>query len=173
MNVIVINSAPGVGKTTLLKLLEDKLSNGYAVIDGDEVGRTIPKINSTDWLNLIQDNIVACAKNYKEYNTKALLVSFVFPTPERLQRLSNLLKDVGRVYHLTLICDAGELEKRIRIRNTQKLISIPRAIELNADIERLASYYAVDTTKKTTEEIADIVCDKIIEIEGRGPRLQK
>lgn len=57
----------GVGKTTLLRILEKKLLNGYALIDGDDVGRTIPLSISIDWLNLIQDNIIACAKNFKDY----------------------------------------------------------------------------------------------------------
>lgn len=53
MDVIIINSAPGVGKTTLLRILEKKLLNSYALIDGDDVGRTIPLSISIDWLNLI------------------------------------------------------------------------------------------------------------------------
>lgn len=92
MNAIIINAAPGVGKTTLLKLLEDKLLNDFAVIDGDDVGRTIPLENTVDWLNLIQNNIVDCAKNFKDYNIETLIISFIFPSQERLQRLVNLLK---------------------------------------------------------------------------------
>lgn len=166
MNAIIINAAPGVGKSTLLQLLEDKLSEGYAVIDGDDVGRIIPLVNTVDWLNLMQDNIISCAKNYKKYNIKTLIISFVFPTKEQLQRLSNLLEDEGCfVYHITLICDLNELEKRIKIRNTQKLISIPRALELNNKIKELKSNYSVDTTNRSPEEVADTICEKIVKIE--------
>ena len=166
MDAIIINAAPGVGKSTLLKLLEERLSGGYAVVDGDDVGRTIPLVRSVDWLNLMQDNIVSCAKNYKKYNIKTLIIAFVFPTKERLQRLSNLLKDEKcLVYHITLICDPNELKKRIRIRNSQKLISIPRALEINNKIKELKSNYSVDTTNKSPDEVADVICEKIMKIE--------
>jgi len=48
MNAIIINSAPGAGKTTLFKLFEKKLQNGYAVIDRDDLGRKIPSSLSID-----------------------------------------------------------------------------------------------------------------------------
>jgi len=166
MNTIIINAAPGVGKSTLLKLLEERLSEGYAVVDGDDVGRTIPLVKSVEWLNLMQDNIVSCAKNYKEYNIKTLIISFVFPSKERLERLISMLKDEGcKVYHITLDCDSNELEKRIKIRNSQKLISIPKALEINNKITKLKSYYSLNTTNKSPEEVANIICKKIIEIE--------
>ncbi len=66
MRVIIINSAPGVGKTTMLKLLETKLPKGFALMDGDDVGRIVPLNLSIEWLNLIQDNFVSCAKNFRE-----------------------------------------------------------------------------------------------------------
>jgi hypothetical protein len=133
------------------------------------VGRTIPLINSIKWLNLMQDNMVACAKNYKKFNIKTLLFSFVFPNQERFQRLANLLKQEGcSVYHITLICEPSDLEKRIKIRNTQKLISIQRAIQLNNEIKKLQSHYSINTTQKSPEEVADIICDEIIKLESRS-----
>jgi broad-specificity NMP kinase len=169
MNAIIINSAPGVGKTTLLRLLENKLSEGYAMIDGDDVARTVPLVNSTAWLDLMQDNIAACAKNYHAYCIRTLLVSFVFPTWERLRRLAGLLEREGfAVFHLRLLCRADELEKRMRIRNTQRMVSRERALELNRQIEELSSEYAVDTTGKTVEQVAETVCEKIQEMESKG-----
>lgn len=166
MKAIIINAAPGVGKSTLLKLLENNLPQGYAVVDGDDVGRTIPLVKTVDWLNLMQDNIVSCAKNYKRYNIKTLIISFVFPTKERLQRLSDLLKDEECfVYHITLTCDSNQLKKRIEIRNTQKLISISNALEMNNKIKELKSYYSLDTTNKFPEEVANLICEKIMKIE--------
>ena len=166
MNAIIINGAPGVGKSTLLKLLEDKLSKGYALVDGDDVGRTIPLDNSVEWLNLIQDNIVSCAKNFKKYKINTLIISFVFPSNERLQRLSNFLKNEEcNVYHITLICDSKELEKRIKLRNTQKLISVSKALKLNDEIKRLNSYCSVNTTNKSPEKVVDIIYKEIISIE--------
>jgi adenylate kinase family enzyme len=162
MKVIIINSAPGVGKSTLLKELEKSLSNGYAIVDGDDFARTIPLISTVKWLNLMQDNIASCAKNYFEYNIKILIISFVFPTFKRLQRLIDLLNKVGcSVTHLRLVCEDDELKMRITNRNTQRAVSIDRAIELNRNIIELTSDYTIDTTSKTPEEVAQMVKVKI------------
>lgn len=37
----IINSAPGIGKSTLLQNLHMGLPEGFAILDGDEVGRVI------------------------------------------------------------------------------------------------------------------------------------
>ncbi|MCL2320946.1 MAG: hypothetical protein FWC47_02440 [Oscillospiraceae bacterium] len=43
--VYIVNSAPGVGKTTLMKKLHTKLPDGFALIDGDDVGKITPYEN--------------------------------------------------------------------------------------------------------------------------------
>lgn len=171
MNAIIINSAPGVGKTTLLKMFEKKLLNGYALIDGDDVGRIIPLSISIDWLNLIQDNIIACAKNFKDYNTKTLIISFVFPSQERVQRLVSLLKKEGiSVYHITLICEPSILKERIVKRNTTKIMNPERAIQCNNQITKLQSDYSINTTKKSPEEVGDIVCELVMKLASRSDK---
>lgn len=168
MDVIIMNAAPGVGKTTILKLLENKLSNGFAIIDGDDVGRTIPLENTLDWLNLIQDNIVACAKNFKEHDIKTLIVSFVFPSKERLQRIVSLLeKEENNVYHIKLICEPEILKKRIKRRNNQKLLSIHRALECNAEIKKINADYCIDTTQKSPDQVMNIVVDGVAKLTDR------
>jgi hypothetical protein len=42
MNVFIINSAPGVGKTSLMNNLQSRLKRDYAFLDGDDLGRVIP-----------------------------------------------------------------------------------------------------------------------------------
>ena len=171
MKAIIINSAPGVGKTTLLKSLTDKLTGGYALIDGDDVGRTIPLNVSIDWLNLIQDNIVACAKNYRDYTTAALIISFVFPTQERVQRLVDLLEKEGiEVYQITLTCEPDVIEQRITQRNTTKIMNPSRAIQCNNNIKKLHCDYSIDTTEKSAESVGDIVCEIITKIVNRSEK---
>lgn len=50
---------------------------------------------------------------------------------------------------------------RIKKRNTQSLVSINRAIELNRNITELTSDYIIDTTEKTPKEVAQMVKDKL------------
>lgn len=125
MKVIILNAAPGVGKLTLLKLMEKALPNGCAIVDGDDVGRTIPLQVSMEWLNLIQDNIVSCAKNYRDFGIKYLIISFIFPSQERIDRLLNLLRNnnIQLLYTYSLICDDAEIRKRIFIRNTTRVMN--------------------------------------------------
>ena len=63
--VFIINSAPGIGKSTLLSKLHISLPNDFAILDGDDVGRVTPYTNSIEWLNLIQDNMISCCNNFK------------------------------------------------------------------------------------------------------------
>jgi adenylate kinase family enzyme len=167
MNVIILNSAPGAGKSTSLKLIEEKLGSGYAVIDGDDVGRIMPLKKSIEWLNLIQDNLASCAKNFREHDTNTLIVCFVFPTVERLQRLVNLLeKNDFSTFHIKLTCPSDVLAERIKTRNTQKVVNVQRALELNGKIEKLHANYSINTAQKTPEKVADILCEKIYNIEN-------
>ena len=163
MKVIILNSAPGAGKTTLLKLLEVKLPKGFAIIDGDDLGRIVPLKLSIEWLNLMQDNIVSCAKNYKDFGIEFLIVAFVFPSQERLDRLIRLLKsedeDVSLV--VSLVCDDEELRERINKRNTSRIMNVEKAIECNKSIKQLKCDYSIDTTQKKPEEVAKLFCDII------------
>lgn len=165
MNYIIINGAPGVGKSSLLNLLQDNLESRYALIDGDDLARTVPLVNNTEWLNLMQDNIAACSENFKEYGTKNIIISFVFPTRERLNRLKNLLKSKNDNFlHIVLNCEDDALRKRIKIRDKQRLLNIEDALICNHKINELESDYFVDTTdissKLVLSEILKILSEE-------------
>ena len=70
MLVILITGAPGVGKTTLLPLLAEHLPQRNAFLDGDAVGRTVPLTRTIERLNLIQDNIRVCARNFAAWGAR-------------------------------------------------------------------------------------------------------
>lgn len=166
MKVIILNSAPGVGKTTLLKYLESNLPSSFAVIDGDDVGRIVPIKLSIEWLNLIQDNIVSCAKNYRKFGVKALVVTFVFPSQERLDRLISLFRkeNIDVLCRCSLVCDDIELERRIRERNTSRIVNIERALEHNRSIKQLRADITIDTTERIPQEVGELACDAILKV---------
>lgn len=167
MKVIIINSAPGVGKSTLLRAIEACNLNNIAVIDGDDLGRIIPLNGSNEWLDLIQDNIAVCAKNYLIYGVKILFISFVFPSSDRITRLITLLNraNINDISHLTLISNDFEIEKRILNRNTSKLISVGRAKELNAMIKEMKSDFIIDTSEKSAQEVFQQMLTLLMQIE--------
>ncbi len=161
--VFIINSAPGVGKSTLLKGLQDKLHNGFALLDGDDIGRIVPLENTNDWLNLIQDNMVSCCINFRKYDKRNIVLGFVFPSEERIQRLKGLLQNEGfDVRHITLFCQDNEVERRIKERNTSKLVGISKAIEHNQKIKEMKSDYQLDTTTLNKEEVSNSVCNYLL-----------
>lgn len=154
--VFIINSAPGVGKSTLLRELQHQLPDGFALLDGDDVGRTVPLENNLEWLNLIQDNLASCCVNFRKYGKTHMVLSFVLPSEERVGRLSGLLEKEGfQVCHITLFCQEHEVERRITERNTSKLIKVSRAVELNQSIGELESDFRLDTTTLGINEVSD------------------
>ncbi len=155
---IIINSAPGVGKSTVLKYLYSKLPEGYAIIDGDDVGRIIPYQNNSNWINVIQDNIADCCVNFKKYGHFNCVISFIFPGEERLNHMSDLLKARGfEVSHILLECDEHEIERRIKLRDTSKTINIQNAKKLNQEMKELIVDFSVDTTRVGADKVADII----------------
>lgn len=166
MKAIILNASSGVGKTTLLKVLERNLPEGYAVIDGDDVGRIVPLKLSLEWLDLIQDNIVSCADNYKKYGTKVLIISFVFPAEERLRRLNNKLAQLG--ISTKMICMGSNdktLQERLTTRNTSRVLNIERAIECNLEIKCLKADYYIDTSFMGPQEVMDSFIQTLDHIE--------
>ncbi len=161
--VFMLNAAPGVGKSALLRDLSFLLPDGFALADGDDLGRTVPYRDTLPWLDLIQDNIVSCCKNYGEYGCPYIIAGFVFPVRERLFRLQGLLEEQGfAVEHIVLTCAEPELRKRIRERNTSRLISPDRAVMLNNAISGLPADLQLDTTRLGIREVAESVCAYVV-----------
>jgi len=158
----IINSAPGIGKSTLIKNLHTRLPNGFALIDGDDVGRISPYENSIKWLNVMQDNIADCCANFKLYGFDNCVVTFVFPVKERLERMKGLLTVKGfETLHVILECDEDEMCRRITQRNTSKLINTEKAKELNKALKILNADFRIDTTYTNAEDVANKVLEYI------------
>ena len=154
MKAIILNASAGVGKTTLLKQLERNLPEGFAIIDGDDVGRIVPLKLTLEWLDLIQDNIISCANSFQQYGTKVLVISFVFPSEKRLERLNSKLAQLGiQTKMICMYCKDEILEERIITRNTSRIVHVERAIECNSEIKDLKADYHIDTSFMTEEEV--------------------
>jgi chloramphenicol 3-O-phosphotransferase len=155
MRVFILNSAPGVGKTSLINKLNTTIKEDFAFFDGDDVGRIVPYQLNKKWLNLIQDNLVCCAANCTKYNINNIVISFVFPTTERVERIKNKLIDHGfDVIHIALTCEKEELLRRLRERNNQKIVDIESGVKYNEMIKDLDADFLIDTTKLSKIEVA-------------------
>lgn len=158
----IINSAPGIGKSTLLQNLHMGLPEGFAILDGDDVGRVIPYRNNLTWLNLIQDNIADCCMNFKKSGFNRCVISFVFPSEERLEHLRDLLTGKGfHVTHILLECSEDEIERRITKRNTSRVINVEQAKTLSRQMKNLSADYRIDTTEIMPDQVLTLVLECI------------
>jgi hypothetical protein len=156
MRVFILNSAPGVGKTSLINKLNTTIKEDFAFFDGDDVGRIVPYQLNKKWLNLIQDNLVCCAANCTKYNINNIVISFVFPTTERVERIKNKLIDHGfDVIHIALTCEKEELLRRLRERNNQKIVDIESGVKYNEMIKDLDADFLINTTKLSKKKVAN------------------
>ena len=55
-------------------------------------------------------------------------------------------------------------------RNSQQVVSIQKALQLNDNIDKLKSNYTVDTTNKNPEEVAGLIKVKILDFEAGGKK---
>jgi hypothetical protein len=161
--VFIINSAPGIGKSSLLSKLHTLLPDNFAILDGDDLGRVTPYKNSIEWLNLIQDNMATCCNNFRIYGKGNIILSFVFPNEGRLNRLKDILNKLDfSSRHIKLTCDNEAQKERIMTRNSQKMISIEKATLINEQIYQMKSDFALDTTLLTPQETADMVLKYLV-----------
>ena len=98
MRIYAVNGTSFVGKTTLLKCLHARLPGTCAVLDGDDVARIQPFQLTRKWLDLIQDNILACARNFDRFGVDFFLFAFPFPNMARIGRLNRIFQDGGTVW---------------------------------------------------------------------------
>ena len=158
----IINSAPGIGKSTLLQNLHMGLPEGFAILDGDDVGRVIPYQNNLTWLNLIQDNITDCCMNFRKSGFNRCVIGFVFPSEERLEHLRDLLASKGfHVTHILLECSEYEIERRITQRNTSRVINVEQAKTLSRQMKNLSADYRIDTTEIMPDQVLTLVLEYI------------
>jgi hypothetical protein len=167
-HAFIITAAPGVGKTTIMSHLLHKLPDDSAMIDGDELGRIHPWSLSIEWLNLIQDNIVKCAENFRNYGKKYFVTTFCLPTQERLERLTMKLSALGyQVHSFALIVSNENLEKRHIERNEDKQLNyedFDESQKCNNAIRKLTRVHFIDINDVTAEESAFIISNKISEL---------
>jgi len=168
LDAIIITAAPGIGKTTIFPYLAEKLSEKSALLDGDNVSRLIPFSLSIEWLNLVQDNIAACAENFARCGIRYFITCFCLPTQERLNRLTNLLRNLG--YHvccIALIADNDALLDRLRQRggcDIRDADDFAEALRCNEGIKKLENVTFINTTSLSSEHVGQEIVRTILSL---------
>ena len=168
LDAIIITAAPGVGKTTVFEVLARKLPGKAGLLDGDAVGRLVPFRLSEEWLNLVQDNIAACARNFAGCGIRYFVTCFCLPTQERLNRLTGLLRRLGyRVHAIALIADEESLGERNRERGgceVRDAAEFAEALRCHRGIMQLQGVTFIDTTGMSAERVGQEIVRTIMHL---------
>lgn len=166
LDAIIITAAPGIGKTTIFSNLAEKLPGKSALLDGDDVGHLIPFSLSQEWLNLVQDNIAACAENFARCGIRYFVTCFCLPSQERLDRLVGLLSNLRyQVHIIALIADDNSLLERNRQRggcDVRDADEFAETIRCNRAIKELEGVTFIDTTNMNLEHIGEKIAQTIL-----------
>ena len=159
--LIIINGAPGIGKTATCRALQQLLERSVW-LDGDWCWMANPWIVTTETKKMVENNMSFLLNNFlncTEY--EFVLYSWIFRSDEVFHLILNKLKSNDFVlYKYTLTCNQDVFQKRLEtaVREQDK---IPLCIESLYQCEKTESE-KIDTTYRSVEEVASILHSRII-----------
>lgn len=157
--LIIINGAPGVGKSTIAELLFSKLNN-TALLDGDDVWRINPFEVTEKKKKIVESNIFHVLRNYIEAGYEYVILSWVLHKQEIIDRLLSKLNDLSfEVSIFTLIADEGVLLQRLaneKYNTRSKEIAIDR-LRQSLQLDTIK----IDTTEQRPKEIVEEIIKQI------------
>ena len=159
MKITVLNGCSGIGKTTLLRTLRFRLPERSGVLDGDDVAWCLPWNGDmfTEWLNVTQDNLLACSRNLVRLNLQHLVLAFIFPDQERIDRLDGIFNEHGfSLGWIHLVADKASIRTRLSKRGVTKEDIFENSFEFNRQIADLAEengFPCINTTDVSTEQL--------------------
>jgi len=150
--LIIINGAPGVGKSTIGNVIFSRLHNS-AFLDGDDVWRINPFEVTDRTRSIVERNIAFVLRNYIEASYEYVILVWVLHQQSIIDHLLGNLDDLKfKVYIFTLICDEEILLERLRQQGK-------KGRELEVALDRLQQSLTLKTEKLDTSLLKP---DKIV-----------
>lgn len=157
--IVIINGAPGSGKTKTAEYLFEKTINS-AWIDGDVMLGINPQNRTDKELELRERNIASVVKNYNQYGYKTIYISFVYMSSNYLANQIDLLKNIDDIKVISLIVDDDILKER-HINDNYKRVSIESSLEINQKIKDMNECEFIDNSNMTIEEVGAYIMNKL------------
>lgn len=167
-DLIIVNGAPGSGKTTISKLLHKRLDSVF--IDFGDNLRTphldiLWKRASNKEENMTFENLAFILKNYIKNGYKDIIITDL--SDEKVLKLAKIFLK-NKVLIITLLVDNKELEKRvINPKRDSGFRNVKKAIEHNKQIierKQLKNEIRIDNNqnnpKNTIKKIIKIIQPK-------------
>lgn len=148
--IIIINGAPGSGKTkTVQQLMESTLNS--AAIDGDPLLGINPFSRKIEERQIQYENIAVVARNYHDHGYKTIFISFVYGQSQ-LEIQRKLLENIDKVEVFVLVPNEETLRNR---HETDSYVreTIESSIGLNKDMAELKNVHIIDNSHMTIEQV--------------------
>jgi adenylate kinase family enzyme len=162
--IIIVNGAPGVGKTTTCKKLQQLLQRSVW-LDGDWCWMSNPWTVTEETKRMAENNMALLLNSFlncSEY--EFILYSWIFRSDEVFNKILGKLKTNDFMLHkYTLTCSQDVFFKRLVDAGRDKR-QFPMCIESLYQCESTESEN-IDTTHSSVEEVASTLQDKIIKKE--------
>ncbi len=163
--LVIINGAPGVGKTTTCRELQ-RLLDRSVWLDGDWCWMANPWIVTEETKRMAEGNMAFLLESFlncSEY--RFVLFSWIFRSDEVLKNILVRLRTTDFVLQkFTLTCHENAFRNRLKIAGREKS-KVKECVEALYLCENTDSV-KVDTTNKSIGQVVKFLHDKIIERAG-------
>ncbi len=155
-NFIFILGAQGAGKTTLARLLKEKLNSVHIDFDwirGFHLNNTWTNTNDIEEKMSIE-NLVFLLRNYAKHNYKNVIVGGF--TEKNIERILEELKDYRNIVFTFYLTDDDKLKKRVLTETRDSgFRDFEESIKFNKKLRddlHFTNEYKIDNTDKTPEK---------------------
>lgn len=149
--LILLGGPTGVGKTTVVRLLENRLSR-TAILDADDVWRVSQDLAAEENRVITIGNVIAVMRGYFAAGCETGIVSWVFARPDLYEPVIDGLEDkVQSIHQIYLTAREEVLAQRLTERNAIDKIEYANS---RLQLINLLPYPKIDTSDILPEEVA-------------------
>jgi dephospho-CoA kinase len=166
MRVVLVTGPLGVGKTTLIEGLGRAYARRKAaVLDGDALSMTFPGGMGNSRLDLVEENLLSCAMNFRDWGAEYLFTAWIFARQNRLDHFVDRLVAQDMPVMVVSLCVSpaardARLAARDRAHNfdpaTQEWLRL-----LQESTMRLKTDLQIDTSGLTAYEVMNRVTERL------------
>ena len=155
--LVLLGGPTGVGKSTVMALLEKRIPNG-ALLDADDVWRVSKELSIEGNRNMALSNVIAVMRGYYQAGCETGILSWVFARSALYQPVidgvGDLVEVVDQIY---LTATKEELKHRLCARGDENRFaySLSRLELINS-----LPYKKIDTTSLRPEAVADEIVSR-------------
>lgn len=156
--IVILNGAPGVGKSTTAQLLAKSFQNSVC-IRGDDIKHWIVNRNSEDLARgLTYINGGSCCRNYAKAGYEFIIFEYVFTKKNHVERFIENCGMRDCCFLFTLIAPLPIIKQREALRPNREKLGEAVDIVYNEIIQNKSDLGTfIDTESRTSQEICKLI----------------